>query len=156
MECEDIFAKDNSDLGKTDLLEHEIDTSNCKPMKQHPHWVPPYQQEVINSWKCFKLQARLSNLNILRAVQWYLLRNMTEHTVCALTTVKLTSWQRRMSYIPATLDRWRVRHLGWGSVFFFASIWPPGTGRCKWKKRMGLHCKTAFSTHQGHLWPPPD
>ena len=48
MECEDIFAKDNSDLGKTDLLEHEIDTSNCKPMKQHPHWVPPYQQEVIN------------------------------------------------------------------------------------------------------------
>ena len=118
MECEDIFAKDNSDLGKTDLLEHEIDTSNCKPMKQHPHWVPPYQQEVINSWKCFKLQARLSNLNILRAVQWYLLRNMTEHTVCALTTVKLTSWQRRMSYIPATLDRWRVRRLGWGSVFF--------------------------------------
>ena len=110
----------------------------------------------INSWKCFKLQARLSNLNILRAVQWYLLRNMTEHTVCALTTVKLTSWQRRMSYIPATLDRWRVRRLGWGSVFFFASIWPPGTSRCKWKKRMGLHCKTAFSTHQGHLWPPPD
>ena len=48
MECEDIFPKDNSDLGKTDLLEHEIDTSNCKPMKQHPHWVPPYQQEVIN------------------------------------------------------------------------------------------------------------
>lgn len=37
MEFEDISAKDNSDLGKTDLLEHEIDTSNCKPMKQHPH-----------------------------------------------------------------------------------------------------------------------
>ena len=48
MKCEDIFAKYSSDLGKTDLLEHEIDTSNCKPMKQHPHWVPPYQQEVIN------------------------------------------------------------------------------------------------------------
>lgn len=44
MECEDIFARDSSDLEKTDLLEHEIDTSNCKPMKQHPHWVPPYQQ----------------------------------------------------------------------------------------------------------------
>lgn len=72
----------------------------------------------INSWKCFKLQARLSNLNILWAVQWYLLRNMTEHTVCAWTTVNLTSWQRRMSYIPVTLDRWCVRRLGWGSVFF--------------------------------------
>ena len=75
---------------------------------------------LMNSWKCYKLQARLSNLNVLGAVQLYLLRNMTEHTVCALTTVNLTSWQRRMSYIPATLDRWRVRHLGWGSVFF----WP--------------------------------
>ena len=103
----------------------------------------------MNSWKCYKLQARLSNLNVLGAVQLYLLRNMTEHTVCALTTVNLTSWQRRMSYIPATLDRWRVRHLGWGSVFFW-----PRCGRCKWKKRMGLHCKTAFSTHQGHLWLP--
>jgi len=74
----------------------------------------------INSWKCYKLQARLSNLNILGPVQWYLLRNMTEHTVCALTTANLTSWQRTMAYIPATLDRWRVRCLGWGSVFF----WP--------------------------------
>ena len=48
MQCENIFAKDSSDLAKTDLLEHEINTSNCKPVEQPFRWVPPYQQEVTD------------------------------------------------------------------------------------------------------------
>ena len=47
-EYEDIFAKDSSDLGKTGLLEHTIDTGDCKPVKQPPRRVPPYKREVID------------------------------------------------------------------------------------------------------------
>ena len=47
-EYEDIFSKDSSDLGKSGLLEHAIDTGDCKPVKQPPRPVPPYQQEVID------------------------------------------------------------------------------------------------------------
>lgn len=47
-EYEDIFAKDSSDLGKSGLLERAIDTSDCKPVKQPPLWVPPYQREIID------------------------------------------------------------------------------------------------------------
>jgi len=32
-EYEEIFAKDSSDLGKSGLLEHAIDTGDCKPVK---------------------------------------------------------------------------------------------------------------------------
>ena len=47
-EYEDIFSKDSSDLGKSGLLEHAIDTGDCKPVKQPPRRVPPYQREVID------------------------------------------------------------------------------------------------------------
>ncbi|KAL9952487.1 hypothetical protein ACROYT_G039751 [Oculina patagonica] len=47
-EYADIFAKDSSDLGKSGLLEHSIDTGDCKPVKQPPRRVPPYQREVID------------------------------------------------------------------------------------------------------------
>jgi len=41
-EYEDIFSKDSSDLGKSGLLEHAIDTGYCKPVKQPPRRVLPY------------------------------------------------------------------------------------------------------------------
>ena len=47
-EYEDIFSKDSSDLWKSGLLEHAIDTGDCKPVKQPPRRVPPYQREVID------------------------------------------------------------------------------------------------------------
>ena len=47
-EYEDIFAKDSSDLGKSGLIEHAIDTRDSKPVKQPPRRVPPYQREVID------------------------------------------------------------------------------------------------------------
>lgn len=47
-EDEDIFAKENSDLGKSGLLEHAIYTGDCKPVKQPPRRVPPHQREVID------------------------------------------------------------------------------------------------------------
>ena len=47
-EYEDIFSKDSSELGKSGLLEHAIDTGDCKPVKQPPRRVPPYQREGID------------------------------------------------------------------------------------------------------------
>ena len=40
--------KDNSDLGNSGLLEHAIETGDCKPVKQPPRRVPPYKREVID------------------------------------------------------------------------------------------------------------
>lgn len=47
-EYTDIFAKDSSDLEKSVLLEHAIDSADCKPVKQPPRRVPPYQREIIH------------------------------------------------------------------------------------------------------------
>ena len=37
---ENVFSKDDYDLGHTNLVEHTIDTGNAKPIKQPPRWVP--------------------------------------------------------------------------------------------------------------------
>ena len=44
----DIFAVDNSDLGKTSLSEHTIDTGASQPIKQAPRRTPPHQREIID------------------------------------------------------------------------------------------------------------
>ena len=44
----DIFAVDNSDLGKTSLSEHTIDTGTSQPIKQPPRRTPPHQREIID------------------------------------------------------------------------------------------------------------
>lgn len=41
-EYEEIFARNSSDLRKLDLLEHEIHTGDCQPIKQPLRHVPPY------------------------------------------------------------------------------------------------------------------
>ena len=47
-EYEDIFAMNSSDLGKSDLMEHEINTGDCTPIKQPPRRIPPHQREIID------------------------------------------------------------------------------------------------------------
>ena len=37
---ENVFSKDDYDLGHTNLVEHTIDNENAKPIKQPPRWVP--------------------------------------------------------------------------------------------------------------------
>ena len=44
----DIFAVDNSDLGKPSLSEHTIDTGASQPIKQAPRRTPPYQKEIVD------------------------------------------------------------------------------------------------------------
>ena len=39
----DIFAAGNSDLGKTSLSEHTIDTGESQPIKLPPRRTPPYR-----------------------------------------------------------------------------------------------------------------
>ena len=38
----------SSDLGKSDLMEHEINTGDCTPIKQPPRHIPPHQREIID------------------------------------------------------------------------------------------------------------
>ena len=46
-EYEDVFAKNESDLGLSHLMEHEIDTGDHKPIKQHPRRLPPHQRQLV-------------------------------------------------------------------------------------------------------------
>ena len=47
-EYEGIFAMHNSDLGKSDLMEHEINTGEHAPIKQLLRRIPPHQGEIID------------------------------------------------------------------------------------------------------------
>lgn len=40
-----VFSKDSSDIGRTNLVEHTIDTGNAKPIKQAPYRVPLAKRE---------------------------------------------------------------------------------------------------------------
>ena len=83
-EYEDIFAKDSSDLGKTGLLKHAIDTGDCKPVKQPPRRVPPYKREVIDQ----QIDELLATGRVEPSQSpWCLQGNMMEHIICALTSV---------------------------------------------------------------------
>ena len=46
LDYRDIFAKSKSDLGKTSLFKHEINTGNNPPIKQRPRRVPLAKQKV--------------------------------------------------------------------------------------------------------------
>ena len=50
---EDVFATNESDLGLSHIMEHEIDTGDDKPVKQHSrglslHQRPPHQRSRTN------------------------------------------------------------------------------------------------------------
>ena len=47
-EYEGIFAMNNSDLGKPDIIEHEINTGEHAPIKQLPRRIPPHKREIID------------------------------------------------------------------------------------------------------------
>ena len=49
-ECTDIFALDDSELGRTDIVQHEIDTGNNKPIKQQPYGTPIVRRDTIKQW----------------------------------------------------------------------------------------------------------
>ena len=47
-EFSEIFSADNSDLGKTSLSEHTIDTGESQPFKVPPRRTPPHQREATD------------------------------------------------------------------------------------------------------------
>ena len=134
---EDIFGKDSLDFGKLGLLGHAINTSECKPVKQPPCRVPPYQWEVINQQlhellamgRIEQSQSSWNSPVVLATKQDGTYRMYTEHC-------KLNQLTKKDS----------IPHLRWmmcwvfrlGSRGFLALIWPPDTGRCKWNQRLGL------------------
>ncbi|CAC5412543.1 unnamed protein product [Mytilus coruscus] len=49
LEYRDIFTGPDGKLGRTDLLQHIIDTGNAKPIKIPPRRVPMFQKEIIEN-----------------------------------------------------------------------------------------------------------
>ena len=91
-EYDDIFAVNSLDLGKSDLMEHEIKTGDSTPIKQ-PHVVyhPIRERLLIINWMNSCLLAELNSLRALGVAQLYWLGNMMEPTVCVSTFEDSTS-----------------------------------------------------------------
>ncbi|KAG9302652.1 hypothetical protein G9A89_007356 [Geosiphon pyriformis] len=46
-EFADIFAENNNDLGRTDLVQHQIYTGDAKPRRQQAYRVAPESHQFI-------------------------------------------------------------------------------------------------------------
>ena len=44
---QDMFSKDDKDLGRTSLVQHHIETGDAKPIKQAPRRLPPYHRREV-------------------------------------------------------------------------------------------------------------
>ena len=44
---DDVIAKDGGDVGKTQVLEHTIDTQDAHPIRQAPRRLPPARVEIV-------------------------------------------------------------------------------------------------------------
>ncbi|PJE78407.1 hypothetical protein CI610_02660 [invertebrate metagenome] len=48
LRTQDLFAKSDDDLGRTDMVKHKIDTQNAKPIKQPPRRFPHHAAEEVD------------------------------------------------------------------------------------------------------------
>ncbi|XP_074643976.1 uncharacterized protein LOC141900826 [Tubulanus polymorphus] len=44
----DVFSTGDFDLGRTSLIEHEIDTKDTRPIKRNPRRIPPHRQKFVS------------------------------------------------------------------------------------------------------------
>ena len=44
---QDVFSRDDKDLGRTSLVKHHIETGDSKPIKQAPRRLPPHQRKEV-------------------------------------------------------------------------------------------------------------
>jgi len=44
---QDVFSKNDSDIGNTDLVTHKIDVGNSKPIKTYPYRIPLAKREAV-------------------------------------------------------------------------------------------------------------
>ncbi|CAG2205520.1 unnamed protein product [Mytilus edulis] len=58
-EYESLFAETDSDLGKTSLVKHEIETGNARPFKEPPRRTPFHLSKVVNDNINKKLENRV-------------------------------------------------------------------------------------------------
>ena len=47
MKHKDVFAKNKTDLGRTDIVKHKINTRTAVPVKQHPRRLPLSKKEIV-------------------------------------------------------------------------------------------------------------
>ena len=47
LEYADVFAEDSGDLGRTELLQHNIETGDAPPVRQPPRRIPAVQREQV-------------------------------------------------------------------------------------------------------------
>lgn len=48
-ENQNIFSRNSSDIGRTSLVTHKIDTQGANPIKQRPRRVPFAKQEIVKN-----------------------------------------------------------------------------------------------------------
>ena len=60
-ECSDIFSRSDSDIGRTSLLKHHIETGNAKPIKQRPRRVPLNLRSEVERQKDVMLKDGITN-----------------------------------------------------------------------------------------------
>ena len=60
LQFHDVFATDQHDLGHTTVIQHQIDTGNSPPIRQHAHRLPPVHRQEAKQL----LQDMLSNVII--------------------------------------------------------------------------------------------
>ena len=44
---QNVFSKDDKDLGRTSIVQHHIETGDNKPVKQSPRRIPPHQRKEL-------------------------------------------------------------------------------------------------------------
>ena len=144
----DVFAKSDSDLGRTDVLEHAIDTQGHAPIFQRPYRVPETQRKVIQTHI-----KDMANRGVIRPSKspWsspvVLVGKKDGSTRFCVDFRKVNAVTRKDVYplprIDETLDT-----LG-GARYFTTLDLASGYWQVPLKEE-DMH-KTAFSTHTG-LW----
>ena len=142
----DVFAKSSLDLGRTSLIQHEIDTGDARPIKQAPYRVSQAQRQEIDTHITNKLDQNIIDVS---ASPWsspvVLVKKKDGTTRFCIDYRKLNSVTRNDSYpIPRIDDALVSLH---GSRYFTTLDLQSGY------HQVDMHPdskeKTAFISHAG-------
>lgn len=144
----DIFAKDSSDLEKSVLLEHAIDSGHCKPVKQPPRRVPPYQREIIHQQlEDLLATGRIEPSRIPWSSPVVLSREHDGTYRMCIDYRKLNQLTQKDAIpLPRTVDVFKAL----GGAQWFSSL-DLASGYWQMQVKEEDRPKTAFSTHRGQF-----
>ena len=147
-EFHDIFAKDEHDLGKTDIVQHKIDVGDHPPIKSTPYRVPYCQRSIISQ----QVKSMLDN-NIIKpsTSPWssnvVLVKKKNGKQRFCIDFRKLNSITKKENYPLPRIDE-TIDSLG--NACFFTTL---DLASGYWQIAMAPEDtdKTAFTTFCGHF-----